>query len=177
MISLHFTLQGWACTECAPSFYRSEDTMCMKCNSYVWILYIIALLGSLVLVPALLTVSKSQGFMSVNILVGTLQVFSLLPVILTFQHCSSQALVWCTYALSCFFLFFVDCNCHSTARAGLARVHPQLLRPAQHFFSVAFRFISSLCRVRLEIPQQGPSDECGPSGGISLPDCSSVLCA
>ena len=73
---MHLPCQGFACNECAASFYRAEDTTCSRCNNYVWILYIIAFFGSLVLVPTLLKVSKSQGFMSVNILIGTLQVMN-----------------------------------------------------------------------------------------------------
>ena len=75
-IWMHLLCQGWSCSECAASFYRSEDATCSRCNNYVWILYIIAFFGSLVLVPTLLKVSKSQGFMSVNILISTLQVMA-----------------------------------------------------------------------------------------------------
>ena len=67
-------LQGWACNECAPSFYRDDDKLCQKCNSYVWVLYIVGFLAALVAAPMLTKVAKSRGFMSVNIFVGTMQV-------------------------------------------------------------------------------------------------------
>lgn len=48
--------------------------MCQKCNSYVWIMYTAGFLGTLLLVPMLMKVSRSAGFMSVNIFVGTMQI-------------------------------------------------------------------------------------------------------
>lgn len=71
-------LQGLACHTCADSYYRADDKLCYKCNSTVWVLYVLGFLIAVALVPLLLKVAKSQGFMSINILVGTLQVMSLL---------------------------------------------------------------------------------------------------
>jgi hypothetical protein len=67
-------LQGYACSECAPSFYRDDDRTCQECDNYIWVLYILAFLAALTLAPLLLRVSKSQGFMSINIFVATMQV-------------------------------------------------------------------------------------------------------
>ena len=74
--------QGWSCSECAPEHYRDDDTTCKKCNDYVWIIYTIGLLAALVLVPLIMRVSKSHGFMSINIFVGTMQVWGLLVICL-----------------------------------------------------------------------------------------------
>ena len=69
-----FAAQGWSCSECAPEHYRDDDTTCKKCNDYVWIIYTIGILAALLLVPMIMRVSKSHGFMSINIFVGTMQV-------------------------------------------------------------------------------------------------------
>ena len=67
-------VQGWACSECAPAFYRDDDRLCQECNSYVWILYIIGFLLAMTMAPLLMRISKSQGFMSVNIFVASMQI-------------------------------------------------------------------------------------------------------
>lgn len=65
--------QGWACSACAASFYRDGDGFCQRCQGYVWVLYIGAFLMALAVAPLLINVSKSKGFMSMNIFVGTIQ--------------------------------------------------------------------------------------------------------
>ena len=69
-----FAQQGRSCSECAEGHYRDEDTVCKKCNNYVWIIYTIGFFAALILAPMVMNVSKSQGFMSINIFVGTMQV-------------------------------------------------------------------------------------------------------
>ena len=69
-----------------------------------------------------------------------------------------------------------DCDCHPTARAGMAGVHPALLRCAQRVFAVTLRIVSSLRCVGLAVPQQGPNDERSPTRSISLPCGPRVLC-
>ena len=72
-----FCAQGFSCSECAPEHYRDDDTLCKKCNDYVWIVYTLGIVAALVLAPLVMNVSKSHGFMSINIFIGTMQV--LLP--------------------------------------------------------------------------------------------------
>ena len=69
-------LQGKACGMCAVSYYRDDDTMCKKCNDYVWIIYTLGFIAALFFAPMIMNVSKSKGFMSINIFVGTMQVHS-----------------------------------------------------------------------------------------------------
>jgi hypothetical protein len=65
--------QGRACSECAQKYYRDANRLCQRCDNYIWILYIFAFLAAIAMAPLLLKVSKSQGFMSINIFVGTMQ--------------------------------------------------------------------------------------------------------
>ena len=50
--------------------------MCKKCNNYVWIVYTFVIVAALFLAPMVMNISKSHGFMSMNIFVGTMQVSS-----------------------------------------------------------------------------------------------------
>ena len=61
---------------CGESFYRSDGKVCSRCDNYVWVLYALAFLLAMVMAPLLFRVAKSQGFMSVNIFVATLQVWA-----------------------------------------------------------------------------------------------------
>lgn len=68
-------LQGYACRTCAASYYRDDDRMCRKCATYIWVLYVLAFLVSMCLAPLLLRIPRSAGFMSMNIFIGTMQVW------------------------------------------------------------------------------------------------------
>lgn len=73
--------QGFACSSCVASYFRDAENLCQPCNNYVWVLYLVGIVVAIALAPLLMKIARSQGFMSVNIFVGTMQVRAICIII------------------------------------------------------------------------------------------------
>jgi len=74
VISTCHAMKGVACNSCDEDHYRDSNGLCIQCKDYIWAVYVVGFAIFLALVPILLQLSRSKGFMSVNIFIGIMQV-------------------------------------------------------------------------------------------------------